>query len=318
MKPVVTRFSAYQLGTPGSSFSYFAGGHFTMIEGRLTDQSRHTLEYEMKQCGVEIADTLHITSWDKDHCHAGELVNLLDLLQPSRIETPGYEPGSDNGRESRRIVDAYRAGRRNSNRPVTIEAITPSYIDGLEPAQALAFKNSLYHPRYLDAECANNNSTVKFFRSGSFNVLSLGDVENQQISARLRRCDQLKRETDVLILAHHGADNGFTNKSFLERIEPELAICSADYDNQFEHPKQEIRDRLFEQGIRLMTTKTGDILVKSTGDHTGRYKAINFKGGGRREISSETEFVAKKAELLSYNADTQRQLFGRRPQHPTR
>jgi competence protein ComEC len=45
-----------------------------MIEGRLTDVSRPQVEREMENCGVEIADLLHITSWDADHCNKYELV----------------------------------------------------------------------------------------------------------------------------------------------------------------------------------------------------------------------------------------------------
>lgn len=73
MKSVVTRFRAYQLGCPGSSFSFFAGGHFTVMEGRLTDLSRASLEHEMRLCGVSFADNLDITSWDSDHCNRHEL-----------------------------------------------------------------------------------------------------------------------------------------------------------------------------------------------------------------------------------------------------
>jgi competence protein ComEC len=53
VKSIRTRFRAYHLGAAGSSFSYFAGGHFTMIEGRLTDDSRHQVEREMETCGVD-------------------------------------------------------------------------------------------------------------------------------------------------------------------------------------------------------------------------------------------------------------------------
>jgi hypothetical protein len=53
------------------------------------------------------------------------------------------------------------------------------------------------------------------FGAASFNLLSPGDVESAVISGRLRRDKYPSRETDVSILAHHGADNGFTNKSFL-------------------------------------------------------------------------------------------------------
>ena len=62
-----TRFRAYQLGSAGSSFSYFDGSHFTLIEARITDQSRPCLEAELNACGVRTINCLHITSWDTDH-----------------------------------------------------------------------------------------------------------------------------------------------------------------------------------------------------------------------------------------------------------
>lgn len=173
----------------------------------------------------------------------------------------------------------------------------------------------LYHPRFIDPECSNNNSTVQLFRRGSFNVLSLGDVEDQNVSAYLRRQRMLQRETDVMILSHHGADNGFTNKPFLSHIDPKVAICSSNYDNQHDHPRDEIRQLLDERGIRLMTTKRGDVVVASIGDHTGLYRAVNLDAGSTK-VSSVYDFYSKKAKLLENNGDTLRQLFGKRYSYP--
>jgi competence protein ComEC len=314
MKSVVTRFRAYQLGCPGSSFSFFAGDHFTVMEGRLTDLSRASLEHEMRLCGVSFADNLDITSWDSDHCNRHELQELLELIQPLTIQCPGYDPYTDHGEGCIEIIGAYRDRPRNTNRKPRIEHITPAFIAGLGESQRLGFTNVFHGPLHVGSN-ANDNSTVKHFRRGSFNLLSLGDVEDPGISARLRRSRMLRSETDVMILAHHGADNGFTNKAFLTRLEPALAICSADFDNKYDHPRQEIRDLLYEQGIRLMTTKTGDVVVKSIGDHTGRYRAINFRGN-TTEISSEQDFVSKKSRILSNNADTIRQHYGGQRSYP--
>jgi competence protein ComEC len=314
LKSIITRFRAYQLGCAGSSFSYFADEHFTVLEGRLTNVNKPSLIREMANCGVETGDTLHITSWDSDHCSATELTDLLLLTRPAKIEYPGYEPQSDSGEACLAIIEGYSERQRTSNRPTRFQAITPEYIDSLTQSEALAFRDVYYHPRWIDESCSNNNSTVKFFRRGCFNLLSLGDVESADISARLRRDKYLRRETDVMILAHHGADNGFTNKSFLERIEPSLAICSSDFDNQHDHPREEIRELLYEKSIRLMTTKTGDVIVKSIGDHTGKFRAINLKANSA-EVSSHCEFEAKKKRLLSYNADTIRQLYTPRPSY---
>jgi competence protein ComEC len=312
LKPIITRFRAYQLGCAGSSFSYFADSYFTLFEGRLNGTNAPSVMREMANCGVETANCLHITSWDSDHCSASELPVLLETVRPARIECPGYDPSSDNGNDCRRIIRAYKEETRNSNRQVELIYTTPEYIRSLDIAEALAFRDVLYHPRWLDLECPNNNSTVKLFRKGSFNLLSLGDVESHNLSAQLRRDKYLGREVDVMILAHHGADNGFTNKRLLNHIEPQLAICSSNYDNQYEHPIEGIKKLLHEQDIRLMTTKTGDVIVKSIGDHDGQFRAINFRANST-EISSQYDFKSKKATLLSYNPDTIRQLYSKRP-----
>jgi competence protein ComEC len=117
-----------------------------------------------------------------------------------------------------------------------------------------------------------------------------------------------------VFLAHHGADNGFTNKKLLTALEPELTICSSDHGNKHDHPSEGIRELLHELRIPLLTTKTGDVIVKSTDDHTGLYRAINLKAGST-EISSVYDFRAKKQKLLSYNADTIRQLYAAVPHH---
>lgn len=92
IRSVVTRFRGYQLGTAGSSFSYFADGSFTLIEARATDFSRPQLLEELKACGKTKINTLHITSWDQDHCSVPGLEWILKELVPSRIEVPGYVP----------------------------------------------------------------------------------------------------------------------------------------------------------------------------------------------------------------------------------
>jgi len=310
MRSIPTRFRAYHLGSPGSSFSYFADGHFTMMEGRLTDESRAQVEKEMfERCNVDCADLLHITSWDADHCNKNELPDLLNLIRPRRIECPGYDPSTEYGHgvECLEIIGEYRSMRRNSGDVPVIEHITPDYIRGLEPASAKAFRNTLYNPYHI-SDNANDNSTVKLFRRGSFNVLSLGDVESPNIGARLRRSSILCSETDVMILAHHGADNGFTTKKFLTHIEPNVAVCSSDYDNQYDHPREEIKEMLHEQGIWLKTTKTGDVIIRSVGDHTGQYEVINLIEKSTKE-SSKRLFYSKKSGILDANGDTLRQRY---------
>lgn len=306
VKPIRTRFRGYQLGEAGSSFSYFADGHFTLLEAMVTDMSRPQLRFELAICGKRAADTLHITSWDLDHCKPTSLEWILDNLCPSKIEYPGYPPHTDSGRESLWMIEAYRRKRKAGGHTVVVLSIDPPYIASLETAQSLGYRDIFYHPRQLHDE-ANNNSSIKFFRRGSFNVLSLGDAEAPEIAAMLRRCKTLCREVDVMILAHHGADNGFTTKRLLEELKPRVAVCSSDYDNRFDHPRDEIRTLLHEQAIRLFTTKTGDVIIESIGSHAADYQVTNLISDSTRE-SSAVRYRARKFEHLSMNADAIRNV----------
>jgi competence protein ComEC len=290
-----TRFRAYQLGNEGASYSYFDGSHFTLVEARLTETSELSLKAELKACGQATINCLHITSWDTDHCNVTELKKILENYGPRKIEYPGYLPHTDSGNESLKIIKLHKSEQRK------IIKIDPEYIDSLESSKSFGYRNVLYHPKYI-SEKPNDNSTVKLFRTGCFNVASLGDVEDTNIASRIRGCKTFKNETDIIILAHHGADNGFTTNSFLKVVKPTVAVCCSNYDNQYEHPKQEIRDLLHKNEIRIFTTKTGDVLIESTGDHTSKYQVTNLISGSSK-VSSTYKFKSKKSYFLAHNED---------------
>lgn len=302
LQPVVTRFRAYQLGVNGSSFSYFAGNHFTLIEGMATESNRAQLIEELLLCGKTTVDTLHITSWDQDHCSVAGLEWILKNLSPNRIEAPGYEPHTDCGETCKEIIVNYQKKWVSKGHSVTVRRIDPHFIKSLEAAQPLGYRDIFYHPKQFFSD-PNNNSTVKFFRRGAFNVLSLGDVMDPSIGSFLRACKTLCREVDIMILAHHGADNGFTTKKFLEILKPTLAICSSDYGNKFDHPRQEIKDLLWEQSIPLFTTKTGDVVIETIGGHTMDYRVTNMRGNNA-DVSSIKTYRSRKSALLRLGADT--------------
>ncbi|MBK6658509.1 MAG: hypothetical protein IPG43_10350 [Proteobacteria bacterium] len=311
-KAKVTRFRAYQLGNPGSSFSYFDGSDFTLIEARLTDTNKLTVSDELRLCGLATISTLHITSWDQDHCVPSQLAQIIENLKPRRIEYPGYDPKTDSGKQCLKIIEDHK--RLKSITATSVVRITPDYINSLDKAKDYGYRDVLYHPRSIDPDSSNNNSTSKQFRTGSFNVLSLGDVSSQ-IASGLRTYRSVKHEVDIMILAHHGAANGFTTSAFIKHPKPTIAIATADYQNQFEHPKQEIRDLLYKNDVRLFTTKTGDVVAFSTGTHVGHYRIVNLKAGST-EISSSYDFQSKKLSFLSQFLDNIRAKVSRSNKGP--
>jgi competence protein ComEC len=300
LKSVRTRFRAYQVGCAGASYSYFADDHFTLIEAMATAYNKRKILEEMEICGKNYVDTLHITGWDNDHCSVSGLTWILENLHPRRIEYPGYDHDTNCATVCKKIIVDYVQARRV--RRVKAQRIDPSYINGLKPHEGPGYTDIYYHPKEIQ-DNSNDNSTIKFFRKGSFNVLSLGDVQCSNISSMIRRASRVKLETDILILAHHGADNGFTTKKFLEDVKPSVAICSSNYDNQHDHPRKEIRDLLHEQRIPIYTTKTGDVIVESIRGHSEHYQITNLIGGCEK-VSSVKIFLARKTKLLRMNADT--------------
>ena len=258
-----TRFRAYQLGEKGSSFSYSVDGHFTLIEGRYNVVNKANVLYEMHCAGTTQVSCLHITSWDEDHCKVVELRNILSELRPLRIEYPGYEPDSDCGKTCKKMIENYCV--RNF---ISSKAVTPDYINSLIAGENKQYNDILYNPTE-NYTSHNDNSIVKLFRQGRFTLLSLGDCESNEIAKAIERCSIASTEVDVMILAHHGADNGFTTEEFVGKINPKVAICSSNYDNQFEHPRQEVRNILYnnEPSIPLYTTKTGDVVITCNEDN---------------------------------------------------
>jgi competence protein ComEC len=119
----------------------------------------------------------------------------------------------------------------------------------------------------------------------------------------LRRSKTFANELDVLILAHHGSDCGVTTKKFLDMVKPGVAICSSNYDNQYDHPTQNVRDLLYELGIPIYTTKTGDVTIESIGDHTTNYRVKNLIADSTK-LSSHRDLASRKSAYLKMNADT--------------
>lgn len=279
-----TRFRAYQLGNPGSSFSYTVGNHITLIEARYNDMNKANIRSEVERIGETRIDCLHITSWDEDHCNFDELVSLLKDFSPRRIDYPWYTPDTKCGLKSKALIEYYlNEGKARGS------AISPEFINGLDEAQLLKYNDILYNP-VAELDKHNDNSVVQLFRQGRFTVLSLGDCESSEIAERIMYSTIASQEVDVMILAHHGADNGFTTKDFIERINPKVAICSSNYDNEFDHPRQEIRDILYQAGVPLYTTKTGDVIIDClTGD---KARVYNYTGDNE-VLNSSMSFTTK-------------------------
>ena len=226
----------------------------------------------------------HITSWDEDHCNNKELELILRYLKPQKIEFPGYNPDTECGIASFRMIKNYLQQNKFDG-----ISMSPTFINLLEAGESAKFSTIIYNPT-KQYEKHNDMSTAALFRKGRFTVLSLGDCESPDIANTIMNDIMANQETDVMLMAHHGADNGFTTEEFIQKIAPRVAICACDYDNQYNHPKKEVTDILYNNGVRYFTTKTGDVLIVCGTDNN--VHVTNFIGNGTK-VSSTFDFRPK-------------------------
>ena len=275
-----TRLRAYQLGTEGASFSISVFDHFTLVEARINEKNWPGIKWEMNTLKKKTIDVLHITSWDQDHCSYDELLWILNNLKPSTVECPSYAPHTDNGKKCLTLIQAFA-----NNSLLKMVRVSAGTIRGMIK-RPLRGQDIYYNPVNYSSTCVNDNSYVKLFRVGSFQILSLGDCESSDISEALANDEILQSEVDVMILAHHGSSEDFTTTEFLKAINPRIAISCSDFDNRYGHPTPLIRQRLDRQGIKLLTTKEGDVIAETIDKYN--FKVSNYVSNNETKDSVVT------------------------------
>ncbi|WP_246218184.1 DNA internalization-related competence protein ComEC/Rec2 [Litoribacterium kuwaitense] len=102
----------------------------------------------------------------------------------------------------------------------------------------------------------NNQSLVIKAVLGNRTWLFTGDIEEE-------REEELKAQNlkaDVLKIAHHGSRTS-SSASFLEAVSPQWAVISAGRNNRFNHPHEEVLERLRHLGISVWRTDLHGTLI---------------------------------------------------------
>ena len=121
----------------------------------------------------------------------------------------------------------------------------------------------------------NNNSIVARLMYKSFSILFTGDIEKiaeTKMVSEYRHTNAL--ESTVLKVGHHGSKTSST-QSFIELVNPQIALIGVGKNNLFGHPSVEVIDRLEKMGAKIYRTdKMGEIKVVV--DRKGRIKVMKF------------------------------------------
>lgn len=242
------------VGQGDSALVVFPNGKTMLIDGGETDQGR-ALVSKLQQLGVQQIDWLVATHPHSDHI--GGLIHALKSLPVAEVwdiampfESPVY----------RDFLLAVRGARSPHGGRPEFRKVRAGLT--LEPApdvrvRVLAPRDPLLEGTRSDP---NNNSIVLRIDAPGGSFLFTGDIERE---GRRRLVNENLR-ADVLKVSHHGAANG-TDRAFLQRVNPRVAVISVGADNRYGHPHRETIVLL--QGKRVYRTDWhGDIIMRLGAD----------------------------------------------------
>ncbi|MDO9279233.1 MAG: DNA internalization-related competence protein ComEC/Rec2 [Polaromonas sp.] len=105
-------------------------------------------------------------------------------------------------------------------------------------------------PVAYDAPARSNTMScvLRISSASRVSALLVGDIEVRQEQSLLRAGSI---QSDLLLMPHHGSKTS-SSASFLDAVQPQLALAQAGYRNRFNHPAPEVLGRYRERNITVL------------------------------------------------------------------
>lgn len=204
----------------------------------------------LQQLGVRRLDALIVSHQDNDH--SGGTQTLLEVFDA--VQYLGGEPLADIKRPIQFCEESSSAWQ------VLDEFLLYRYLKIPEKAW-----------EYLPSSHNNRSCIIQLSWYG-ITFLLTGDIA-KPIEYELIRNYGSELKSDILVLAHHGSRYS-SSEVFLRQVAPNQAWISSGFNNRFNHPSEEVLQRLEKLGIPwLNTAESGRIWLDILGNtHTQREK----------------------------------------------
>ena len=212
--------------------------------------------------GINKIDYMMISHFDSDHI--GGLFYIMENLKVDNIIISRQGKNSENFKKFIQIISEKQINLIIVKRGDYVKIDDTSYFEILFPEEKQISDNVL-----------NNNSIVAKFVSSNVTMLFTGDIEE---IAEKRLCELYrntnKLQADIIKVAHHGSKTSST-LSFLELVNPQIALIGVGADNNFGHPNEGVLERIKKLGTQIYRTdQTGEVSIVI--DKKGNVKISNF------------------------------------------
>lgn len=245
--PKELQVSFLDVGQGDAVYIQTPSGHDLLIDGGAGAAVLRALS-EVQAFGDRYIDVVVATHPDKDH-----IGGLIPIFQ--RYEVGHYiHNGQKKESETYKVLDALVRG-------------SGAAIHSGTRGMMLTLGNTTLHvaaPLSGEETDSNEASIVSQLSHGDIEILFMGDA-GRRTERVLLTLDGEVLESEVLKVGHHGSKTS-SDKSFIDRVNAQVAIISAGANNAYGHPHQIVRSTLQEAGAALIeTARQGTITLQSDG-----------------------------------------------------
>jgi competence protein ComEC len=216
----------------------------------------------------------HINIVISTHSSADHLTGLIEVLKRYNIDKIIWTGMNDDSLTHQQFIEELRVAEKRGTEIIIAQFSKKIY---LEPEIYLKILNPLVNLEGKDPENHNNNSIVTrlIFRETSF--LFTSDIEKERellLVQKQRYLEQDFLSADILKIPHHGSKTS-SNLKFLETVNPKKAVIQVGKNNRFDHPHQEVINRLNKKEVNIFRTDiNGTIKIISNGN---KYEILTKK-----------------------------------------
>lgn len=229
----VQNADAFLIKTPQNKYFIIDSGKMSYNGGK-TQAKMIVLEY-LKDNGIKNIEGLIITHFDSDH--AGGAVDLINNLNIKNVYVNSL---NDKSYLANKIYSCAKC--KKNIHILLVKNDETIYSEG-------NLKIKEFDAGFKGKEFENENSIITLISDKDFDELFMGDAG---IEAFERIKNYLPGKVEVLKVGHHGAKNS-VNQSFLDRINPEIAIISTGLNN-YGHPNGVTLDILEKHKVKVLRT----------------------------------------------------------------